>query len=1388
MSSSSQSPKKIINSFLVVGINELKLQKYTNLLSSNEESQLLYIQNINIVYTNIITKRDYIEINSEEWKKILNNQNVWLRFQYESSYDDPITDLKIQECDLYNKDYLLLSKDLYDEGYRPIPVMYLNFKNINIDFKSIPNIKKEQRSFQKLDNNNVLIPINYNIKNIFNLPSKKPTAIILINRKTKFLPLKQVDFNKINLTQNKKSYNFSIIRHKSPYSYKYLPEILDIYPLNENKNPSIALFCFPDGIKITDKFETPKCFNFVLTDELGERTFGSVIIFSQEIDISLKNCFIPTYAPDDTTFYIQKAICVLSFFPFYYNSLLFLKEIYKITEPKSKGTIPIERAICTFVDSLYLQSYDKLLRFNINNKNIDFYRIPNYGKSWDTSDKYIETLFRVLSYDNIITAWEGLLLEKKLYIICSSKNCLSHIAHALINLLFPFKWIHVYIPILPEQLKLFIESPVPLIIGIFFHIDINELPQDSLILNINKNCFENYKEKLPPLPVKLNKILINKLSKLKEQYKLDNPIYVDNWLTNQDEALIYLGPDNLLFPKIDTCEIRDTFFSFFLAMFKNYDKFFTYKKNITGVENVFLKDNFLKEHNSLESNSFLSLFCETVLFSQIINAFCVEENNVNSSFAFFIESIKKGKEKNKKYFLSRIIPKNVVFAPKIEIGDLKGKIFNYSEFPKLNINLFIKHEAPKVPYKSRFLYAKDEWCFSPDKLKKKEWPKYFLYLIYDIWFTFFSFVLNIYEDNQAIILMDYALFLVEYLNNTLKISPTRNLFSKLIKSCARSALNPFVKQLLLLVKNINKDKSRFNSLFHNEYLNGLYFLTENVNVNNNELTRDSLTNSTMFKNTMRASVVNEMKKTDNNVQNKLKNIIFLTYNLCENCLKKLQKEKLIFFEEILAGFISQKKDDVNKNIINNINNNINSICSNCLDFFEPKIFFIENDQENLDLKEIKFLSPMNLVEKIDNIIKEKGEIFFYKENEWEEVFFNIIFYFKLFDLPTCVLYVQNNMSKFEKIKNGLKENKKRKLAQEKEKEKKNQKIFFFQKLNLNSKAKQSENNTDISFDKNNSNSNISTNYCSDLNITPYGKPYLFSSSEMDIWKIYQLKKINQKKEKINFTNFSNNISNNIVEYKNEIVSRINETKNFLGNIMNYFYNNSQEKLKIFLEKYDKKEHLKKHDFLNMQFKKENDKFIENTLKNSDKFSINANLNVKINTKDILQIEKNENENKKNLNQRQDQDEKYPMDNLSKKRINNITNQINEFNKKNDITNESNNNRIINIQKNNININKNINNLNKINPNIINNNYNPNINIPYVNNNLIFNKTYSNKIYNNNQQYPQNPIQKNVFDDHIIKPNLNELKNNIQFKPINQQREKQYTVRQVNTYKSIFDNK
>ena len=221
-------------------------------------------------------------------------------------------------------------------------------------------------------------------------------------------------------------------------------------------------------------------------------------------------------------------------------------------------------------------------------------------------------------------------------------------------------------------------------------------------------------------------------------------------------------------PKINFLEIRDIFYNIFIHIFKNYEKFFVWKKDNKNSVNelkenenqiTFLKEAFLKSNDALD-NEFLILFQETALFTQFINCFNPDQDEVQKSMVIFLESIKKGRGKNKSYF-PEIKLENVELAPKIEISDLNGKMFFYTGFEKLDKNLFIHYKAPKIPYKSKFNIYKDEWCYNLRKLKKKDWEKYFFFLIHDIWFTFFSFILNFYEDNQAVILMDYALSLIE---------------------------------------------------------------------------------------------------------------------------------------------------------------------------------------------------------------------------------------------------------------------------------------------------------------------------------------------------------------------------------------------------------------------------------------------------------------------------------------------------------------------------------------------------------------------------------------------------------------------------------------------------
>ena len=87
-----------------------------------------------------------------------------------------------------------------------------------------------------------------------------------------------------------------------------------------------------------------------------------------------------------------------------------MKDLYRI-QTSSKSLLPLERVICSFVDSLYLRKQE-IVQFNLNEDNLNFYKIANYGELWDTNNNYLEVLFRVLSFKQIVTAWQALLLEK----------------------------------------------------------------------------------------------------------------------------------------------------------------------------------------------------------------------------------------------------------------------------------------------------------------------------------------------------------------------------------------------------------------------------------------------------------------------------------------------------------------------------------------------------------------------------------------------------------------------------------------------------------------------------------------------------------------------------------------------------------------------------------------------------------------------------------------------------------------------------------------------------------------------------------------------------------------------------------------------------------------
>jgi len=91
-------------------------------------------------------------------------------------------------------------------------------------------------------------------------------------------------------------------------------------------------------------------------------------------------------------------------------------------------------------------------------------------------------LFQCLDIDNIITVWHALALEQQVLLTSTQLSLLTTCSEIFLSLLFPMKWSHAYIPLLPHFLVPILSAPMPFLCGI----DKRNLP--SAMLDLSKEC------------------------------------------------------------------------------------------------------------------------------------------------------------------------------------------------------------------------------------------------------------------------------------------------------------------------------------------------------------------------------------------------------------------------------------------------------------------------------------------------------------------------------------------------------------------------------------------------------------------------------------------------------------------------------------------------------------------------------------------------------------------------------------------------------------------------------------------------------------------------------------------------------------------------------------
>lgn len=72
----------------------------------------------------------------------------------------------------------------------------------------------------------------------------------------------------------------------------------------------------------------------------------------------------------------------------------------------------------------------------------------------------------MLSVEKIVDIVRALLEEKTVIFVSQSQVAVGYAIESLISFLFPLKWEHVILPILPLSLLNLLEAPIPMIAGV----------------------------------------------------------------------------------------------------------------------------------------------------------------------------------------------------------------------------------------------------------------------------------------------------------------------------------------------------------------------------------------------------------------------------------------------------------------------------------------------------------------------------------------------------------------------------------------------------------------------------------------------------------------------------------------------------------------------------------------------------------------------------------------------------------------------------------------------------------------------------------------------------------------------------------------------------------
>ena len=531
------------------------------------------------------------------------------------------------------------------------------------------------------------------------------------------------------------------------------PEILYKYPKEDVKGLEInnlaASICFPNGIKLCyeqkeDNIKAVKNYRSSFTNQVGDRFFAvtyhfflrkSNSVFESEQNMSPFQYEIIKYQDEMRTLLngervediydrltilgnlskrdfvnIPYCLCLISKYPFIEQMEKCLESILMSINDENLNVKDLNKYISYIVSSIPAPSGNCKILFPL----AYHYRLeeiqPLYFRDINQLGDNPLIILNYIQEKNIYTLFKLLVFEQKVIIIGKDNDLISQIILNFVTLLYPFEWIHTFIPIMSEKMLKFLQAFLPFFIGInatllkkakpilaraskgvfIFNIDDNTL-------NINSNYKENSKPintleyintHIPNFPKALEQLILKELksinvelSRNKDQDKLNLNLRIKNLFMEIFAEILYD------YKKYSYIVDNYPVFNSFLLINDRDKKDIDFYKELTSTQlfQMFIQNSLFKEDDKI------SYFEERLYeLKEVRKIGASIAYNLEKVFQHYIKDYSRFAEIKKKFVIKpffikefkKIEDENLSKNKKIKLSDIVKFLAKYYDKPK----------------------------------------------------------------------------------------------------------------------------------------------------------------------------------------------------------------------------------------------------------------------------------------------------------------------------------------------------------------------------------------------------------------------------------------------------------------------------------------------------------------------------------------------------------------------------------------------------------------------------------------------------------------------------------------------------------------------------------